>query len=103
MTERWVYGFSEGAEDMRQILGGKGAGLAGMTAAGFPVPPGFTITTGACRIYHEEDHRFPDGMWDQTELAISAVEEATGKQFGGSTKPLLFSVRSGGASSERRR
>ncbi len=97
MTQRWVYAFTDGDETMRELLGGKGAGLAGMTNAGFPVPPGFTITTEACHFYHESDHLFPDGLDDQIDEAIARVEEVTGKTFGSVDNPLLFSVRSGAA------
>ncbi len=97
MTQQWVYPFTEGSETMRELLGGKGAGLAGMTTAGFPVPPGFTITTQACRTYYDNDHIFPKGLWSQTDAALSRVEEITGKHFGDVSGPLLFSVRSGAA------
>ena len=97
MTDQWVYSFTEGSETMRDLLGGKGAGLAGMTTAGFPVPPGFTISTVACRAYFEGDHIFPPGLWSQTDDAIHGVGVATGKEFGGVANPLLLSVRSGAA------
>jgi pyruvate,orthophosphate dikinase len=92
---KWVYLFSEGNKDMRDLLGGKGAGLAEMTRAGLPVPPGFTITTEACNAYFDSGKQFPDGMWDQTLEALKKVEEATGKKFGDPSNPLLVSVRSG--------
>ena len=95
--QQWVYPFTEGTETMRDLLGGKGAGLAGMTAAGFPVPPGFTITTAACRGYYDGDHAFPDGVLTQAREAIPGVEGITGKEFGNAANPLLFSVRSGAA------
>ena len=97
MTDQWVYPFTEGSETMRDLLGGKGAGLAGMTTAGFPVPSGFTISTVACRAYYEGDHIFPPGLWSQTDDAIHGVGVATGKEFGGVANPLLLSVRSGAA------
>ena len=97
MTQQWVYPFTESSETMRELLGGKGAGLAGMTTAGFPVPPGFTISTEACRAYFAGDHIFPGGLWAQTHAAVSRVEETTAKQYGGVANPLLFSVRSGAA------
>ena len=95
MTRKWVYLFSEGNKDMRDLLGGKGAGLAEMTNAGLPVPPGFTCTTEACLAYFKEGKRFPEGMWEQVQEAMKAVEEQTGKKFGDPKNPLLVSVRSG--------
>ncbi len=95
MTKKWVYLFSEGNKDMRDLLGGKGANLAEMTNAGLPVPPGFTITTEACNAYFEAGKRFPEGMWEQTLEALKKVEEQTGKKFGDPKNPLLVSVRSG--------
>ncbi|MGH2352124.1 MAG: pyruvate, phosphate dikinase [Chloroflexota bacterium] len=92
---KWVWLFREGNATMRDLLGGKGAGLAEMTNAGLPVPPGFTITTDACNEYYRHGKRFPDGMWDQAMAALKEVEQATGKQFGDPDNPLLVSVRSG--------
>jgi pyruvate,orthophosphate dikinase len=80
--------------EMKQILGGKGAGLATMTAADIPVPPAFTITTEAC-IEYMENGEFPPGMWEQTLEALEDIEEQTGKEFGNPENPLLVSVRSG--------
>jgi pyruvate,orthophosphate dikinase len=80
---------------MRDLLGGKGAGVAEMTNAGLPVPPGFTITTEACNQYYKEGGQFPPGMWDQALAALRYVEEQTGKSFGNRENPLLVSVRSG--------
>ncbi|MGH2485570.1 MAG: PEP/pyruvate-binding domain-containing protein, partial [Ktedonobacterales bacterium] len=80
---------------MRDTLGGKGAGVAEMTNAGLPVPPGFTITTEACNEYYRNDKKFPDGMWQQALAALRNVEEQTGKRFGDANNPLLVSVRSG--------
>jgi pyruvate,orthophosphate dikinase len=90
----WVYLFEEGNQDMRDLLGGKGAGVAEMTRAGLPVPPGFTITTECCNAYYEKNS-FPDGMWDQAMEALAHIEEKTGKKFGDPERPLLVSVRSG--------
>src|SRR5919107_963699 len=90
-----IYTFSEGNASMRATLGGKGAGLAEMTNAGLPVPPGFTITTEACNEYYASGTRFPDGMWDETLAALRRVERAVGKTFGDAKNPLLVSVRSG--------
>ncbi len=95
MTTKWVYLFSEGSAEMRDLLGGKGAGLAEMVRAGLPVPPGFTITTEACNAYYDSGKRFPDGMWDQTLKALKGVEQQAGKEFGNPSNPLLVSVRSG--------
>src|SRR5436305_14608412 len=80
---------------MRGLLGGKGAGVAEMTNAGLPVPPGFTITTEACNAYYESGKDFPPGMWDQVLAAMKIVEQQTGKGFGQQDNPLLVSVRSG--------
>ena len=95
MAQKWVYLFNEGDESMRNLLGGKGAGLSEMTQAGLPVPPGFTITTEACNAYFANGEQFPEGMWDQTLAALQHVEEQTGKKFGDPKNPLLVSVRSG--------
>src|SRR6267378_2759458 len=92
---KWVYLFSEGSKDMRDLLGGKGAGVAEMTRAGMPVPPGFTITTEACREYYKLDRSFPEGLWDEVADALGRVEEQTGKRLGDERNPLLVSVRSG--------
>ena len=80
---------------MRDLLGGKGAGLAEMTSAGLPVPPGFTITTEACNDYFAAGEDLPEGLWDDVLEAVAQVEEETGKGFGNSANPLLVSVRSG--------
>ena len=92
---KWVYLFSEGSKDMRDLLGGKGAGVAEMTRAGMPVPPGFTITTEACREYYRLHREFPEGLWEQVAAARREVEEQTGKRLGDESNPLLVSVRSG--------
>src|SRR5437773_1845286 len=81
-TAKWVYLFPEGNAGMKDLLGGKGAGLAEMTNAGLPVPPGFTITTAACRAYYEQGEQFPPGMWDQALAALQTVEQQTGKRLG---------------------
>lgn len=99
MTTKYVYlyanGKAEGDATMKDLLGGKGAGLAEMTNAGLPVPPGFTISTQACTAYYSSGQQFPDGMWQQTLEALAKVEAATGKGFGKKENPLLVSVRSG--------
>src|SRR5689334_10731781 len=94
-AHKWIYQFSEGSAKLRDLLGGKGAGAAEMTRAGMPVPPGFTITTEACRSYLAGGNRFPDGMWDQALEALKWVEEKAGKKLGDPENPLLVSVRSG--------
>src|SRR5947207_4148651 len=93
--KKWVYLFEEGSKDMRDLLGGKGAGVAEMTRAGMPVPPGFTITTEACREYYRQGKKFPDGLWNQVSEALRELEQKAGKKFGDSKNPLLVSVRSG--------
>ncbi len=99
MSTKFVYLFANGESDgnggMKDLLGGKGAGLAEMTNAGLPVPPGFTITTEACNSYYGAGAKFPDGMWNQVLAALKKVEGATGKEFGNPANPLLVSVRSG--------
>ncbi|MCL6636851.1 MAG: pyruvate, phosphate dikinase [Alicyclobacillus sp.] len=92
---RWVYLFDEVERPDRQLLGGKGANLAEMTRAGFPVPPGFTLTTAACHAFQEAGERIPDVIDDQVMTALARLEERTGKVFGGMDQPLLVSVRSG--------
>jgi pyruvate,orthophosphate dikinase len=92
---KWVYLFSEGNAKMRDLLGGKGAGVAEMTNAGLPVPPGFTITTEACNAYYDAGKQFPEGMWQQALAALKIIEQQTGKKFGDKENPLLVSVRSG--------
>ncbi len=91
----WGGGHAEGDATMRDLLGGKGAGLAEMTNAGLPVPPGFTITTEACNDYFTAGERLPDGLWDDVLEAVKQVEAETGKGFGNAADPLLVSVRSG--------
>ncbi|MGC8889995.1 MAG: pyruvate, phosphate dikinase [bacterium] len=93
--KKWVYLFDEGDPNDRALLGGKGAGLAQMTQAGLPVPPGFTITTEACNAYYDNNKQFPEGMWEQVLEALKEVEKRTGKKFGDVNNPLLVSVRSG--------
>ncbi|MGQ0797775.1 MAG: pyruvate, phosphate dikinase, partial [Methanobacteriota archaeon] len=91
---KYVYLFEEGAASMRDLLGGKGAGLAEMTRLGLPVPPGFTITTKACVAYGRKG-RFPPGMFAQVEEGLAAIEARAGRTFGDAANPLLVSVRSG--------
>src|SRR5947209_6126072 len=93
--KRWVYPFRDGNAGMRDLLGGKGAGVAEMTRAGLPVPPGFTITTEACNAYYAEGEQFPQGLWEQVTEALKDIEQQTGRGFGDAGNPLLVSVRSG--------
>ena len=94
----YVYDFSEGGMDQKDLLGGKGANLAEMTNLGLPVPPGFTISTDACRAYMERA-RLPDGLADEVNEHLAALEQARGKKLGDAEDPLLVSVRSGPRSS----
>ncbi|MBN1873451.1 MAG: pyruvate, phosphate dikinase [Anaerolineae bacterium] len=107
MFKKWVYLARNGKEaytevfgkepdlaEMKEIFGGKGAGLIAMTASGAPVPPSFTITSEACVAYMDTD-AFPEGMWEQTLEALKDLEAQTGKKFGDIENPLLVSVRSG--------
>ena len=92
-----IYTFAEGNATMRSTLGGKGAGLAEMTNAGLPVPPGFTITTQACNAYYDAGKELPPGLWDDIVSHMKELEQQTGKGFGNPENPLLVSVRSGAA------
>jgi pyruvate,orthophosphate dikinase len=98
-AKRYIYAWGDGAAEgngrMKDLLGGKGAGLAEMTIAGLPTPPGFTITTEACNDYFAAGEKLPDGLWDDVLEAMQAVERETGKGFGNTENPLLVSVRSG--------
>ncbi len=91
----WGDGRAEGNGSMKDLLGGKGAGLAEMTNAGLPTPPGFTITTEACNDYFEAGKQLPAGLWEDVLAAVKEVEAGTGKGFGDPKNPLLVSVRSG--------
>jgi len=91
----WGSGAAEGNGNMKDLLGGKGAGLAEMTLAGLPTPPGFTITTVACNDYFANDRQLPDGLWQDVLDAMRQVEARAGKGFGDPANPLLVSVRSG--------
>ncbi len=103
--QRWVYRFDQVGEaqelvggdwdEVRTLLGGKGANLGDMTRLGVPVPPGFTITTRACNAYAEAGSRLPDGLWDEVEAAMAALEASTQKRFGDTSDPLLVACRSG--------
>jgi len=94
---RYVFPFEEGDANDKQLLGGKGAGLASMTQMGLPVPPGFTVTTEACRQYYAAGQRFPEGLLTEVHTAMKQLEAKTGKRFGSSEDPLFVSVRSGAA------
>ena len=96
---KWVYLFTEGNADMRELLGGKGANLAEMTGLGLPVPQGFTITTEACTQYYEDGREINDEIQGQINEYIVKMEEITGKKFGDKENPLLVSVRSGARAS----
>ena len=72
---KWVYRFDEGSASMRDLLGGKGAGVAEMTRAGLPVPPGFTITTEACNAFYARGAKFPEGLWEQVEKSLQGCRE----------------------------
>ncbi|MDR7520490.1 MAG: pyruvate, phosphate dikinase [Armatimonadota bacterium] len=92
---RWTLLFEEGNAEMRDLLGGKGAGLAEMSRVGLPVPPGFTITTKACVEFMRSGRKFPEGLMDEVRARIQTFKEKTGKGFGDPANPLLVSVRSG--------
>ena len=96
---KWVYLFTEGNANMRELLGGKGANLAEMTNLGLPVPQGFTITTEACTQYYEDGRKINDEIMGQIMEYIGKMEEITGKKFGDKENPLLVSVRSGARAS----
>ena len=95
--KKYVYSFEEAhkAHLGKDLLGGKGAGLAEMTAAGINIPAGFTITTAACTLYYQNGKKIPDYVWDDIVKHIHMVEKEVGKEFGGTGMPLLVSVRSG--------
>ncbi len=99
MSERFVYFFGKGSAEghgkMKEVLGGKGAGLAEMTNLGVPVPPGFTISTGACVEYFASGDKFPSTLWSEVLQNLEKVEQIMGRKFGGNDNPLLVSVRSG--------
>ncbi len=97
--KKMVYFFGEGNADgngdMKDLLGGKGAGLAEMTNAGVPVPPGFTITTDVCKGYYRNGQEVPFGLEDSQRFAVGEIERIIGAEFGNAGNPLLVSVRSG--------
>ncbi len=99
MSKKYVYLFSEGNANMRELLGGKGANLAEMTNIGLPVPQGFTITTEACTAYYENGRKISDEIMNEAMEYVAKIEKINGKKFGDLTNPLLVSVRSGARAS----
>ena len=103
MAKKYVYYFgdgkAEGASNMKELLGGKGAGLAEMTNLGISVPPGFTISTEACVEYYTNGKKYPPGMWDDALKSLKRIERSMGMGFGDPERPLLVSVRSGARAS----
>lgn len=98
-NKKYVYTFHEGKGLSKDLLGGKGAGLAEMTSIGVPIPQGFTITTEACNLYYDLGKKLPDYLINEIKEGIAKTEKETGKKFGGSKNPLLVSVRSGSRAS----
>src|SRR5512138_1195575 len=100
---KYVYFFGEGKADgngkMKELLGGKGAGLAEMTNLGIPVPPGITITTEVCTYYYDHGRTYPPQLRKEVQDAVARIEKIMGKKFGDPSAPLLFSVRSGARAS----
>lgn len=94
---KFVYNFTEGDQKMKDILGGKGAGLCEMTRIGLPVPPGFIISTETCHLYHTNGKKYPDGLEAQVTKALEDLEKTMGKKLDDKNEPLLVSVRSGAA------
>src|SRR5262245_37833701 len=92
---QWVFMAEDAPASNRDLLGGKGAGLAAMTQAGLPVPPAFTITTAACNAFQDANGQFPAGLWDQTLEALHKLEVKSERKLGDAANPLLVSVRSG--------
>ena len=95
--QKFVYNFSEGTQDMREILGGKGAGLCEMTKIGLPVPPGFVISTETCHLFYVNGKKYPEGLDAQVNKALEDLEKTMNKKLGDKDEPLLVSVRSGAA------
>ncbi len=90
---KWVYrfgdGHAEGKGEMRELLGGKGAGLAEMSELGLPVPPGFTITTEVCTAYYKNNEQYPEGLAAEVDAAVAELERLQNRKFGDPAKPLL--------------
>ncbi|MCI8344746.1 MAG: pyruvate, phosphate dikinase, partial [Clostridia bacterium] len=99
MSQKYVYLFSEGNANMRELLGGKGANLAEMTNLGLPIPQGFTVTTDACTRYYEDGEKISPEIEEEIFASLAKLEEITGKKFGDLENPLLVSVRSGARAS----
>ena len=99
MAKKYVYLFSEGNRDMKNLLGGKGANLAEMTSIGLPVPRGFTVTTEACNKYYEDKEVIDESIKEEIYAKLKELEDITGKTLGDKTNPLLVSVRSGARAS----
>ncbi len=97
--KKYVYQFEEGSGQMREILGGKGAGLSEMAHMGIPVPPGFTISTEVCKYYYDHNHQYPEQLDDEVKSHLQQLETKTEKGFGNPQNPLLVSVRSGAVAS----
>ena len=100
-TKKLVYRFDEGDASMIDLLGGKGGNLCEMVRLGLPVPPGFVVTTEACRDYFALGHQFPPGLWDRIKENIHLLEKSLGRGFGDETSPLLVSVSSSTGSTTR--
>jgi pyruvate, orthophosphate dikinase len=100
---KWVYSFgggaAEGRADMKDLLGGKGAGLAEMSSLGLPVPPGFTITTEVCTHFYAHNDSYPEELAAQVDVALGGIERVIGARLGDAENPLLVSVRSGARAS----
>src|SRR3989338_8179395 len=100
-TQRFIYfygaGKAEGNASMKSLLGGKGANLAEMTRLGIPVPPGFTLSTQACKLYYQNNEKWPEGLKEEVERNLHRLEQVMEKGFGNSDNPLLVSIRSGAA------
>ncbi|HKG26806.1 MAG TPA: pyruvate, phosphate dikinase, partial [Thermomicrobiales bacterium] len=96
---QWIQLFGDGDASQRSLLGGKGANLAEMARLGLPIPPGFTVTTDACRAYLSGDGALPDGLWDEVATGLQEIERQVDRRFGDPANPLLVSVRSGAAAS----
>jgi pyruvate,orthophosphate dikinase len=101
VSKKYVYYFgktkAEGDAKMKNLLGGKGANLAEMVRLGFPVPPGFTISTEVCKYYYDHGEKYPEELVGEVKAAMEMLEKETGKGFGSAERPLLVSVRSGAA------
>ena len=94
VDSKYIYSFEEGSKEMKNLLGGKGAGLAEMTRIGLRTPPGFTITTEVCNFYFKNG-KLPSGLWEDVQNSVKILEKETGRVFGGGPKIMLVSVRSG--------